>query len=191
MPVSENVVLVDEQDQVLGVEEKMQAHKLGKLHRAFSVFLFRQKGEKIELLLQQRQHDKYHCGGLWTNTCCSHPRLNEDVIDAGKRRLLEEMNISAELFKAGDFVYRAEFENGLIEHEFDHTLIGIYNQEVINVNPEEVSDYRWVTIGELESELELSPQLFTPWFPKALKLIQEKWSRVETMLEGAVSQEMT
>jgi len=173
MEQKEYVVLVDERDSQIGLEEKLKAHELGLLHRAFSVFLFRKKDNKIELLLQQRAKHKYHCGGLWANTCCSHPRDGEPVIKAGKRRLQEEMGIKdVSLEPVGKFAYKAVFENGLTEHEIDHVLIGHFDSDDINFNPEEVQAVRWVTLDQLEKELIEKPEIFVPWLAKALRKAQ-------------------
>lgn len=174
----EHVVLVDETDEILGIEEKMKAHQEGLLHRAFSVFIFRRgENSNIEFLLQQRHPDKYHCGGLWTNTCCSHPRLNEEVHLAGRRRLKEEMSLDLPLIPVGTFLYRAFFQNGLIEHELDHVLIGEFkhdsNYSNIEFDPEEVANFSWKSLEDLEQELQIHPELYTPWFKPALKLAWE------------------
>jgi isopentenyl-diphosphate delta-isomerase len=165
----EYVVLVDEQDNPIGKMEKQQAHLEGLLHRAFSIFIF--NSEK-KLLLQKRASSKYHCGGLWTNTCCSHPRENEIVQDAAHRRLQEEMGMQCELTPIFSFVYKANFENGLTEHEFDHVFFGESNQ-IPSINIEEVQDYRFVGIDELQIEIKESPQNFTPWFLIALDRVNE------------------
>lgn len=167
------VVLVDERDQVLGLAEKMHAHQNGLLHRAFSVFILRKRNQLFEVLLQQRHADKYHCGALWTNTCCSHPRENEDILEAGQRRLLEEMGLDIKLAVLDSFTYRAEFSNGLVEHEYDYVLLGYYHGEKINLNPEEVQDYCWVSIAELQQRLINEPALYTPWLQPALNVVQE------------------
>jgi len=156
----EYVILVDENDQELGLMEKMEAHEKGLLHRAFSVFLF---NDKNELLLQQRAHSKYHSGGLWTNTCCSHPRSEEKVIDAAHRRLMEEMGIEAKMSEAFSFMYRADFDNGLSEHEFDHVVIGTFNGEP-NINPEEVTDWKYMSMSAIESDMKTNPENYTAWF---------------------------
>ena len=135
----EQVILVDEKDKEIGLEEKIKAHKEGKLHRAFSVFVFNQKGE---MLLQRRALTKYHSGGLWTNTCCSHPRKGEDVDKAASRRLKEEMGFSCGLKEVFSFIYKTGFDNGLMEHEFDHVFVGAYESEP-KINPEEVAEYKW------------------------------------------------
>lgn len=170
------MVLVDEQDQVVGVEEKLKAHQLGLLHRAFSVFIYRQSldGMDVEFLLQQRHVDKYHCGGLWTNTCCSHPRLNEDIVLAGQRRLKEEMSIDLPLRRIGAFKYKASFENGLTEHEFDHVLVGEYDGlQPIVLDPNEAQDYRWIAKKRLLRELDLYAEHYTPWLKQAFNLVLE------------------
>lgn len=168
--MSERLVLVDEQDNAIGSEEKLKAHQLGLLHRAFSVCIFRQVNDTWELLLQQRQHDKYHCGGLWTNTCCSHPRPEENIIDAGQRRLKEEMGFCTDLSQAGSFIYRADFDNGLTESEFDHVLVGYCSADEFPVNPEEVADYKWVEISKLRQDFDANPSKYTPWFAKAIEI---------------------
>jgi len=174
MLVEERVVLVDEYDQVLGTEEKIKAHELALLHRAFSVFIYRRSDSSIEFLLQQRHRDKYHCGGLWTNACCSHPRIDEEILSAGRRRLKEEMSIDLPLRKIGSFQYKAHFENGLTEHEFDHVLVGEYNSsQMITVNPAEVQAFRWISTESLLQELSSSTKHFTPWFKQALNLVLE------------------
>lgn len=156
----EHVVLVDTNDHQIGTMEKMEAHRQGVLHRAFSVFLF---NDQNELLLQKRALSKYHSGGLWTNTCCSHPRPGESVQDAALRRLKEEMGIQCDIDPAFSFIYKAKFENELTEHEFDHVFIGSYNQQP-SINPEEVSDYKWISLHELKSDLEEFPNRYTAWF---------------------------
>jgi isopentenyl-diphosphate delta-isomerase len=125
-----------------------------------------------KLLLQKRASSKYHCGGLWTNTCCSHPRENEIILDAANRRLQEEMGMQCELKPLFNFVYKAEFENGLIEHEYDHVFGGQSNQ-IPELNTEEVEDYRYIDLEELQAEIKVSPQNFTPWFLIALDRVTE------------------
>lgn len=170
----EYVILVDEQDNQIGLAEKLEAHEKNLLHRAFSAFIFRRQ-PRLELLLQQRALHKYHSPGLWTNTCCSHPRDGESVIAAGQRRLREELGISADLKDLGWFKYNAHFDNGLSEHEIDHVLIGdVPGDIVVQPNPEEVHAYRWVTIEELEREIEANPERFTQWILQALELVKCK-----------------
>ena len=163
----QQVVLVDEQDREVGVMEKMEAHQKGLLHRAFSVFIYNSKGE---MLLQQRALDKYHSGGLWTNACCSHPRPGESVIDAGHRRLMEEMGFSVRLTKVFDFVYRAPMDHGLEEHEFDHVLVGIYDGKVFP-DPAEVGGYCFLPLEEIAASVAAHPGRYTEWFKLALPLL--------------------
>lgn len=167
----EYVILVDKNDVPIGTAEKLAAHINNQCHRAFSIFIINQNTGQI--LLQQRAKSKYHTPLLWTNTCCSHPRPGEDVIAAGQRRLKEEMGLSIELHSVGYFHYIAHFDNGLVENELDHVLIGYYNQEVIVPNPDEVETYRWVGIAELKQELVAAPMLFTPWLGQALEFIKD------------------
>ncbi len=156
----EMITLVDRLDRAIGAEEKMKAHREGKLHRAFSIFVFNDKGE---MLLQKRSLQKYHSRSLWTNTCCSHPRPGEAVEQATARRLQEEMGFACRLQKAFHFIYRAHLEEGLIEHEFDHVFIGRY-QGVIAPDPEEVADYRWIDLARLWQEVQAAPREYTIWF---------------------------
>ena len=165
------VVLVDEQDNPLGTCEKMEAHRKGYLHRAFSVFLFDTSGR---LLLQQRALEKYHCGGLWSNTCCSHPYPNEQVLAAATRRLQEELGFTTPLTKAFDFVYRAELENGLFEHEFDHVFIGTY-EGLVDPSPAEVMGVEYVHLDTLAQDMEAEPERFTPWLHIAFPKVVEWW----------------
>lgn len=169
----EEVILVDEADQEIGVAEKLSAHQNNRLHRAFSVFIFRQNKE-WELLLQQRNLDKYHSPGLWTNTCCSHPRLGENIVAAGERRLKEELGIHIALRNVGWFHYNAHFSNGLSENENDHVLVGVAPvTQVIQPNPLEVHAFRWVRIDVLEEEIAAQPAQFTPWLLEALGLAKK------------------
>ncbi|MEM7621842.1 MAG: isopentenyl-diphosphate Delta-isomerase [Planctomycetota bacterium] len=173
----ESVVLVDSDDNDVGTCEKLEAHRGdGLRHRAFSVFLLDAEGRQ---LLQQRAETKYHFGGLWTNACCSHPRLGETPADAARRRLVEELGIhGVDMVHAGSFEYRArDSESRLIEHEIDHVFVGTLDasgdgsrtRTIIEPNPDEVMAFRWVTRAELDGELGASPERFTPWFPIALK----------------------
>ncbi|MDR3476934.1 MAG: isopentenyl-diphosphate Delta-isomerase [Gammaproteobacteria bacterium] len=170
MTATEHVILVDENDNPIGVAEKLKAHQDNLCHRAFSVFVFRNTPKPL-LLLQQRADNKYHSGGLWTNTCCSHPRPGEGIIEAGERRLQEEMGLSASLESHGSFHYIAHFGNGLVENEIDHVLVGYTEHEKIELNPAEAKDYRWVSILELEQDLAIHPEQYTPWLKQALSLI--------------------
>jgi isopentenyl-diphosphate delta-isomerase len=166
----EQVILVDESDQPLGVMEKMEAHRLAVLHRAFSVFIFNSRGE---MLLQQRAPEKYHSAGLWTNACCSHPRPGEDTRAAAVRRLREELGFTTDLQKLFEFTYRTPYENGLTEFEFDHVFVGTYDREV-SPDRAEVSDYRYQSLQEIEAELLSAPEKFTSWFQLAFPLLKEK-----------------
>ena len=161
----EYVILVDEHDNELGVMEKMQAHIEGKLHRAFSIFVFNDKGE---LFLQQRALNKYHSAGLWTNTCCSHPRPNETIKDAANRRLYEEMGMSCELTIKTSFIYKAPFDNGLTEHELDYVLIGTTNQNP-QINRDEVESYSWKNLDSIKKDIISNPDNYTAWFKIALE----------------------
>ena len=162
----EQVILVDEQDNPIGLMPKMEAHEKAVLHRAFSVFIFNDKGD---LMLQQRAKDKYHSPLLWTNTCCSHQRDGETNLEAGKRRLEEEMGFTTDLKEVFSFIYKAPFENGLTEHELDHVMVGKFNDKP-NINKEEVETYKWMTLQEVKVDMELHPQNYTEWF----KIIFEK-----------------
>jgi len=170
-PHLEQVVLVDQQDRAIGLAEKIEAHAKNLLHRAFSVFILR-KEPQLEILLQQRALHKYHSPGLWTNTCCSHPRAEEDIIAAGKRRLQEEMGMQAQIHSLGKFHYNVHFDNGLSENEIDHVLLGIVPpQASIIINPQEVNAYRWISLPALAYELENQPEQFTQWLQHALPFV--------------------
>ncbi|MBV7441912.1 isopentenyl-diphosphate Delta-isomerase [Weeksellaceae bacterium TAE3-ERU29] len=164
-PQEEKVVLIDEKDSVLGLMEKMEAHIKGELHRAFSVFVFNDKGET---LIQKRALEKYHSPGLWTNTCCSHPRENETYLDAAKRRIQEEMGFICPLEFQFSFIYKADVGGGLIEHELDHVFTGKFNG-IPKLNPEEVCDYKWISMPDLETDVKNNPQNYTEWFKIILK----------------------
>jgi len=156
----EQVILVDEQDNETGVMEKQQAHIEGRLHRAVSVFIFNSKGD---MLLQQRAHNKYHSADLWTNTCCSHPRPGETVDEAALRRLYEEMGITCELKKIFSFIYKAQLDNGLAEHEFDHVFIG--NTDALPIpDSMEVASWKYISIANLKSDINTHPENYTEWF---------------------------
>ena len=167
---NEMVVLVNEQDQQIGLMEKIEAHEKGLLHRAFSVFIL---NDANELLLQKRALSKYHSPGLWTNTCCSHPKDNENIINAGNRRLKEEMGFQTELKPFLSFVYKAKFENGLTEHEFDHVLIGKYNDEPL-INFAEVCDWKWVDLEGLSLDIINNSENYTVWFKIIFKKYHNK-----------------
>jgi isopentenyl-diphosphate delta-isomerase len=157
---TEFVVLVDEHDNPTGLMEKMQAHREAVLHRAFSVFLF---NSKSELMLQQRALSKYHSPGLWTNTCCSHPRETETVKQAADRRLLEEMGMKADVHQVFWFIYKAEVGQGLTEHELDHVLIGFTDNEPV-INPSEVESWKFESLDNIKKGMEQHPELYTVWF---------------------------
>jgi isopentenyl-diphosphate delta-isomerase len=160
-----NVVLVDENDRFLGTMEKLQAHREGRLHRAFSVVIFNQQNE---ILIHKRAKDKYHCGGLWTNACCSHPRENETPLEGAKRRLQEEMGFSTALEFKNSFIYKVKFDNGLFEHELDHLFIGSFDGQP-KPNKDEVEDFRFISLDNLALEVENNPDDFTFWFKEILK----------------------
>ncbi len=162
------VILVDEKDEQTGVMEKLEAHRKGLLHRAFSIFIF---NSKREMLLQQRAPDKYHNGGLWTNTCCSHPLPGEPVERAANRRLYEEMGFSTAITPAFNFIYKTSFANGLTEYEFDHVFTGTFDGD-IHINANEVSDYCYKSIEDIEASLQTHPQKFTEWFKIALPQVK-------------------
>jgi isopentenyl-diphosphate delta-isomerase len=156
----EMVILVDRQDNQIGSMEKLEAHEKAVLHRAFSVFIFNSQGE---LLLQQRAHHKYHSPGLWTNTCCSHQRAGESNLEAGKRRLKEEMGMECPLQDVFWFIYKAKFDNGLTEHELDHVLVGNSDLDPV-INEDEVADFKWMSLDDLKQDMEAQPELYTEWF---------------------------
>ncbi len=157
--MKEYVILVDKKDNEIGIEEKLKAHQEGKLHRAFSIFVF-DYSEK--LLLQQRANEKYHCGGLWSNACCSHPRPNETLDDATHRRLREEMGFDCKLDEIFSIIYKIKLNNSLTEHEFDHVFIGKYDGK-INPNKNEVENFKWIGIEDLKKDISRSPNKYTPW----------------------------
>lgn len=165
------VILVNENDEPLGEMDKLAAHQKGLLHRAFSVFITNSQGQ---LLLQQRAVDKYHGGGLWTNTCCSHPMPGEPTVNAAHRRLQEEMGFSTNLTWVHSFVYHAAVENNLIEHEYDHVFIGTYPDLPI-INTEEVMAFRYASFEQIEREIKLYPSMFTVWFKQVLPTVKQKF----------------
>ena len=164
----EKVVLVDKEDFQLGLMPKLEAHRKGVLHRAFSVFVF--NSSKL-LLMQKRSSLKYHSPGLWTNTCCSHQRDGESTVDAAKRRLNEEMGLNVDLKETFSFIYKANLENGLIEHEFDHVLVGFtdFNPKI---NTNEVEDWKWIDMSFLELDLDKNPNFYTEWFKIIFKRVK-------------------
>ncbi len=163
----EQVILVNEYDEQIGLMPKLEAHEKAVLHRAFSVFVFNNKNE---LMLQQRALHKYHSPGLWTNTCCSHQRDGESNLQAGIRRLQEEMGFVTPLKETISFIYKAPFDNGLTEHELDHIMVGSYEDAPI-INPDEVADWKWMPIEDVKQDIDDNPQLYTAWF----KIIFEKF----------------
>lgn len=158
--VEEKVILVDTNDNPIGLMNKLEAHEKALLHRAFSVFIL---NDKNELMLQQRAHHKYHSPLLWTNTCCSHQRENETNIQAGTRRLREEMGFETELKEMFHFIYKAPFDNGLTEHELDHVMIGYYN-DIPVINDEEVESWKWMKIEDIKKDMIENPNIYTVWF---------------------------
>ncbi len=154
------VVHVNENDEVLGFYPKMYVHEEAMLHRAVSVLIFNSKGE---WLLQRRAKSKYHSGGLWTNTACSHPYPNENVKTAAERRLLEEMGMNVSLEKSFDFIYKKELDKGLTEHEFDHVFVG-YSDAFPTLNLEEAEDWTYLSTEELEVSMKIEPEAYTEWF---------------------------
>ncbi len=156
----DKLILVDENDTPIGTIEKMEAHQKALLHRAFSVFIFNTKGE---MLLQQRALDKYHSGGLWTNACCSHPYDGQQTQAAAEKRLQEEMGFTTVLTKVFDFIYKAPFDNGLTEHEFDHVFAGVYNGAIVP-DKSEVEDFCFMSMEDIKESLQLHPQKYTVWF---------------------------
>ena len=163
----EEVILVNTSDEVVGTMPKMEAHRQAVLHRAFSVFVLNPQGQ---LMLQQRAADKYHSPLLWTNTCCSHQRDGESNLAAGKRRLQEEMGFVADLKETTSFIYKAPFDNGLTEHEFDHVMVGYCNDSP-NINPDEVEAWKWMPLEAVKEDIAEQPEIYTEWF----KIIFDKF----------------
>jgi isopentenyl-diphosphate delta-isomerase len=175
----EEVILVNEYDVPLGVMEKLETHRKGLLHRAFSIFIFNRKGE---MLLQRRSPQKYHSAGLWTNACCSHPRPGEDTREAAIRRLKEELGFTTDLQKIFDFTYKSEFENGLTEFEFDHVFVGAYDEPIVP-NKEEVIDYCFKPLDEIGASLQSDPLNYTSWFHLAFPQIKN-WVAAVAATQG-------
>jgi isopentenyl-diphosphate delta-isomerase len=169
MPEIINIPLVDDEDRIIGHAEKLEVHQNGWLHRAFSILVF---NDKKEVLIHQRALEKYHSPGLWTNTCCGHPNEGETMEDAVHRRLQEEMGFDCELFHKFTFRYKAVFDNGLTENEIDHVYIGTFNDTFI-VNPEEVADYKWISITDIKDLILQNPANFTVWFREIMRLEAE------------------
>ncbi len=172
--MEEKVILVDTKDNPIGLMPKIEAHEKALLHRAFSVFILNDRGE---IMLQQRAADKYHSPLLWTNTCCSHQRDGETNIEAGKRRLMEEMGFETDLKEVFSFIYKAPFENGLTEHELDHVMIGRFNGAP-KINPEEVANWMWMLPADIQDDISIYPQKYTAWF----KIIFERF--YDFLMEG-------
>ena len=173
--MEEYVILVDKDDNAKGQVEKMFAHKQVMLHRAFSVFIYRiNESQEVEILLQKRSNEKYHSKGLWTNSCCGHPRPGEKNIDAAKRRLFEEVGINNNLTYVDKFWYTAPLEDGLSENEIDHVFIGKWENEPLNPTPAEISECIWRTIDEIKKAFKANPKNFTTWFGKALNVALKK-----------------
>lgn len=168
--MADDIILVDKNDQPIGSGEKMDVHRQGLLHRAFSILIFNKAGQ---MLIHQRALSKYHCPGMWTNACCSHPRPEESVEEAAHRRLQEELGFDTELKEIFSFVYKADFDNGLTEHEFDHVLLGYYEQ-VIDFNKDEVEDIKWIDMKELLEDIKNHPDKYTAWFKIILEKYQSK-----------------
>jgi len=165
--MEEQVILVNERDEKIGLMPKLEAHQKGILHRAFSIFVF---NDNNELMLQQRALNKYHSPGLWTNTCCSHQRDGETSLEAGKRRMEEEMGFITPLKETDSFIYKAPFDNGLTEHELDHILVGNYNG-VPEINQAEVASWKWMTLEQIQKDIQINPDDYTAWF----KIIIDKF----------------
>ena len=174
--INDPVVLVDEKNNETGIAGKLEAHRKGLLHRAFSVFVFNSRGE---LMLQKRAATKYHSGGLWSNTCCSHPKPGELTAMAAHRRLKEEMGFNCELHESFDFIYKAELDNDLIEHEYDHVYIGHCDSSP-QLNPQEVEDWKWISLAELDADLKANPQNYTTWLKIVFDRIQDHLKRLST-----------
>ena len=171
--MQEHVILVDRMGREIGTEEKLKAHRESKLHRAFSIFIFNTLGE---LLLQKRSETKYHSGGLWTNTCCSHPRLGESHYCAARRRLNEEMGFDCELTELFSFIYHAKLENNLFEHELDSVFVGRYDGQPVP-NPNEVDDWKWMDIEKLKRDVGENPEHYTYWFKLVLNRVLKQYEK--------------
>ena len=168
--MEEEIILVELSDNPVGFMGKTETHKLGLLHRAFSIFIF---NDKNELLLQQRALNKYHSGGLWTNSCCSHPRKNETTLESAERRLMEEMGIRTPLKKNFDFIYKATLDNELTEHEYDHVFFGNYNSSPI-INTDEVMDWKYESLDNIKMDIQKNPKAYTEWFKICFDEVQNR-----------------
>lgn len=170
-----DIVVVDYEDNQIGKTSKELAHSKGILHRAFSVYII---NEKKEVLLQKRNINKYHSGGLWSNTCCSHPTSNCDLLEFASERLYQELGIEAQLEEIGQFVYRNEFDNKLIEYEYDHVLFGVVTGEKVVPNVQEIDSFAWYKINEIEEMLIENPKLFTAWFFQSFHIFKNFIKRI-------------
>jgi len=169
--MTENVILVDTHDTPVGQMEKMEAHRKGELHRALSILVFNSNGE---ILLQQRAFSKYHTPGLWSNTACSHPRPGEESLEAATRRLNEEMGFTTALTNSFDFIYKAHFDNGLTEHEYDHVFFGTFDGVPV-INQEEANDYKWMKPAVLMEDMRSAPDVYTVWFRIIMEKMEERF----------------
>lgn len=163
--MTEFVVLVDEKDKQIGTGEKLETHRKGILHRGFSIFIFNSKGE---MMLQKRAMTKYHCAGLWSNACCGHPRPNEGLMAAMRRRLREEMGFDCNLERMFEFIYEVKLDKGMMEHEFLHVYKGVFDGSP-KVNPEEADDWKWVSVNLLREDMRKNPSMYSPWFKLAME----------------------
>ena len=168
--IEDIIVLVNENDENIGSIGKLEAHQKGLLHRAFSIIVWNNQNQ---ILIHQRAFGKYHSEGLWTNTCCSHPKMGETVIEAAHRRLKEEMGFDCQLEQKFHFIYKVKLENQLIENELDHVLIGKFNDNP-SPNPDEVNDYRWISLPELKKEIDEKPTTFTFWFKEIIQNYEDQ-----------------
>jgi isopentenyl-diphosphate delta-isomerase len=172
---TEQVILVDTNDQAIGSMEKLLAHQTGQLHRAFSIFVFDDSEGEAKLLVQQRAANKYHSANLWTNTCCSHPRADEELHTAAERRLNEEFGIRLNTFiEAGSFIYKAKLDNQLIEHELDHVLVATTRHCIPIPNPEEIQQYKWMTVSDIKHSYAHQPEQWTAWFKQSFEIAIKK-----------------
>lgn len=169
--MEDQVILVDPNDNPIGFAAKMAAHRRGELHRAISIFVFDSAGR---VMLQKRASSKYHSGGLWSNTCCSHPRPHEDTADAAHRRLREEMGVNCELHEVFSFVYQTRFGNGLIEHEYDHVFFGHHDGRPV-LNPEEAEAWKWMDLGKLSADVRKCPETYTFWLAACLDRVVTRY----------------
>jgi len=180
------LILVDEQDNIIGTAEKLLVHQHGMLHRALSIFVFRKKNNSMQLLLQKRHNNKYHSGGLWTNSCCGHPGLNQEIIISANCRLKEELGINVKLYYLDRFIYKAEIENNnyntLIEHEVDYVFVGVYQEDNIIFDRTEVDAIKWIDINAFEAELLAAPEHFTVWVGLAWTIVKKNLLFINNLL---------